>query len=82
MYTERELEAEAYGDQDSTSMWKAKPSYPASPDRRWANLGQPIQHLSGEPSPLALAVLFAHCHGKERKELAGKYFGKGKRGPK
>lgn len=81
MYTDRELESEMYGDQDSTFMWKAKASYPPSPDRHRANLGQPLKHLSGEPDPLALWVLFSRVHGKNRAKLAIRFFGAGQRGP-
>lgn len=82
MYTSGELEREMYGNQDASPAWGQKPYYPPSPDRLRANLGQPLKHLPGEPTPLAMWCLFAACHGKNRAKLAIRFFGKAKRGKK
>ena len=71
-----------YGEQTGSRTWTAKPHYPPSEDRSWANLGQPLRHLAGEPTPLALECLFRGVEGRSRRKLARRFFGKGKTGPK
>ena len=54
-----------YGDQTPSEAWKAKPS----------TATVAIRQLRGEPSPEALACLFATVSGKGRKQLERKVFG-------